>query len=228
MADKPISEKIRERIQNNPERNFYCNHNISEFIEEGELDELVAEVTEKVDGLLRSLVIDIDNDHNTQGTAHRVAKMFINETFRGRYHPKPKITSFPNELSYDQLYITGPIEIRSTCAHHFQNIVGKCFIGVYPGKNVLGLSKFTRLAQWITERPTIQEEMTEQVADLVLEETHAEGVAVIIKAEHMCMSHRGVRAHEPEMITSSLRGCLRDDPTIRNEFLMLVSGMKGY
>ena len=154
--------------------------------------------------------------------------MFISEIFRGRYTALPKITSFPNILDYDQLYTTGPISVRSTCAHHMQPIVGKCYIGVFPGKNVIGLSKFNRIVRWIAQRPQIQEEMTMQIADKLEEITKAEGIGVVIKAEHMCMTHRGVLEHESDMTTSIVRGKLRDVETIKREFFTLLQGMKGF
>lgn len=224
MTDKYISDVIRDRIKNNNGK-FFCNDNISEHIQDGEVDLLVDEVAEKMEALLKSLVIDTENDHNTQDTARRVAKMFVRETFSGRYRPAPEITAFPNASSYDQLYVTGPITIRSTCAHHFQNIVGKAYIGVYPGKNVIGLSKFNRMADWIASRPQIQEEMTVQIADMVEAETKAEGVAVLVQAEHHCMTSRGVREHESAMTTSVMRGKFRETPSLKEEFFQIVHKM---
>lgn len=221
MSKKPISKIIKERI-NNKNQDYFCNHNISEHIKDGELEELIDEVSKKFSDLLDSLIIDVSNDHNTKGTAHRVAKMFINEVFYGRYQAAPKITDFPNVTGYNNLYITGPITIRSTCAHHFQPIVGKSWIGVVPGDNVIGLSKFNRIIDWVASRPQIQEEMSEQVAYEIEKITQAAGVGVIIKAEHMCMTHRGVREHESEMTTSVMRGAFMDDLALRQEFLSLI------
>jgi len=221
------SDKIRARLKA-ADRTFRANDNIAAFIQPGELDALTDEVAESVRGLLRSLVIDIDNDHNTQETAERVARMYVQEVFAGRYQEAPDLTAFPNVTSYDELYIVGPITIRSTCAHHLQNIRGNCWIGIYPGKNVLGLSKFYRLAEWVAARPQIQEEMTIQIADLVETETAAEGVAVVVKAEHMCVTHRGVREDHSDMTTSVLRGILRDASDTRAEFFRLLQGMKGF
>ena len=206
---------------------FFCNDNISKYIKkETELSWIERDVTEKIEELLQCLIIDTENDHNTQETAKRMAKMFIHEIFRGRYREQPKITTFPNATNYDQLYITGPISIRSTCAHHFQNIVGKAYVGVFPGKEVIGLSKFNRLINWIAERPQIQEEMTMQIADAVEEVTGADGVAIVIRAEHMCMTHRGVKEHESDMTTSVMRGSFRNDPELKKEFLTLMQEMR--
>lgn len=222
-----MSDTITKRIKN-AGGNYLCNDNISEFIHEGELHQLQEEVEEKFRGVLQSLVIDTEHDHNTNETAKRVAKMFIKEIFSGRYVASPTITSFPNAQSYDQLYIVGPIDVRSTCAHHFQNIVGNAWVGVFPGKNVIGLSKFNRIVDHIASRPQIQEEMTVQIADEIERITDAEGIAVVIKAEHMCMTHRGVKAHESDMVTSVMRGALRDQQKLREEFFSLLQGMKGY
>jgi len=225
---RPMSEIIRDRIKNHSTKpRYFANDNISEFIEsEDEIEDLIDEVAEKFQAVLRSLVIDTDNDHNTKDTAHRVAKMFVKETFRGRYANSPKVTAFPNVTEYDELYVTGPVTIRSTCAHHFQNIVGKAYIGVFPGKNVIGLSKFNRITDWIASRPQIQEEMTVQIADAIEKETMADGVAVLIQAEHHCMTHRGVKEHESDMTTSVMRGAFRKDPHLKQEFFSIISKMK--
>ena len=139
------SDRIRARLKAAGQR-FRANDNIAACIEPGELEALTEEVAERVDALLQSLVIDTENDHNTRETGARVARMYVAEIFAGRYTPSPDLTAFPNVTSYDELYLVGPITVRSTCAHHLQNIRGNCWIGIYPGKNVLGLSKFYRLA----------------------------------------------------------------------------------
>ncbi len=218
------SQEIRQRLIDQG-RSFNCNDNISDLIQHGEMDQIMQEVTDSFQQVLDSLVIDTENDHNTQETARRVAKMFCTEVFAGRYQEKPRVTAFPNVTSYDQLYVTGPITIRSTCAHHFQNIHGKCYIGVFPGKNVIGLSKFNRLVDWLASRPTIQEELTVQIADLIEQETQADGIAVMVQAEHHCMTMRGVKEHESAMTTSIMRGCFREDPHLKQEFFNVVSKM---
>lgn len=222
MDKKSISEIIRDRIINSNNGSYFCNHNISEHIKEGEIELLINEVTDKFQEVLESLVIDIANDHNTNGTAYRVAKMFVNEVFYGRYSPAPKITDFPNVTNYNNLYITGPITIRSTCAHHFQPIVGKAWVGIVPGDTVIGLSKFNRIVDWVASRPQIQEEMSEQVANEIQRVANAEHVGVVIRAEHMCMTHRGVREHESDMTTSVMRGKFMKDTALRQEFLSLI------
>jgi GTP cyclohydrolase IA len=226
MTDKKVSEKIRERIQAVGAR-YYANDNIGDFVYDSELNQLLDEVTAEMQSVLNALVIDTKNDHNTQETARRVAKMFVQEIFSGRYQKRPRITAFPNATSYDQLYVTGPITIRSMCAHHMMPIVGRAYIGVFPGKNVIGLSKFNRITDWIASRPQIQEEMTVQLADEVEAITGADGIAVLVRAEHFCMSHRGVKEHASDMSTSIVRGSLRENPALKQEFFSIVAGMKG-
>ena len=206
----------------------FCNDNISEHVTEKDLKKIQRDVEKYFQKVLESLKIDTENDHNTQETAKRVAKMMVREVFAGRYEPKPRITAFPNATAYDELYLTGPIKIRSTCAHHFQPIVGNAWVGVFPGKNVIGLSKFNRLVDWVASRPQIQEEMTVQIADIIEQETQAEGVAVVVKAEHMCMTHRGVREHESDMTTAIMLGAFKEDPATRDEFYKICMSMKGH
>lgn len=215
MSD-PISERIRQRLIASGDR-FYANDNISAHVHEGELDLLVDEVAAQMQGVLTSLIIDTDNDHNTQDTARRVAKMFVRETFGGRYRPMPRITSFPN-MGYKSLYTSGPISIRSTCAHHFQNIVGRAWVGIIPEGEVIGLSKFNRIVHHIAERPQIQEEMTTQIAQALSEYAKTPHVAVVVKAEHHCMTHRGVREHENDMVTAIMLGAFNTDAALKKEF----------
>ena len=205
----------------------FANDNISEFIDVGDLQDIENEVEEAFQGVLKALLINTDEDHNTKDTARRVAKMFVHEIFRGRYYPPPKVTAFPNAKQYDQIYMSGPITINSTCAHHFQPITGKAYVGIFPGKKVVGLSKFNRMVDWVASRPQIQEEMTEQIADMIEQETEAKGVAVIVKAEHFCMTARGVKEHETDMLTSVVRGIFRDEAPIKAEFFSLLSNMRG-
>lgn len=227
MNNKPISQVIRERIQA-ANAKFNCNDNIAEFILGTEEEtQLLAEVESKFQAVLESLVIDTENDHNTKETAHRVAKMFLNETFSGRYRPVPKVTAFPN-LGYKSLYTTGPISIRSTCAHHFQNIVGRCWIGIVPDQEVIGLSKFNRIIHHIAERPQIQEELTSQIAEALKQYAKTEHIAVVVKAEHHCMTHRGVKEHESDMTTAIMLGAFNDDPSLKKEFYDICLSMKGH
>lgn len=224
---QPISEVIRSRIEAAGSR-YYCNDNIAEFIHnDQELEALIDEIAGKFQGVLSSLIIDTERDHNTQDTARRVAKMFVRETFSGRYRAMPKVTAFPN-MGYQSLYTTGPISIRSTCAHHFQNIVGSCWVGIIPESEVIGLSKFNRLVHHICERPQIQEEMTTQIAHALKEYARTDNVAVVVKAEHHCMSQRGVREHNSDMSTAIMLGKFRTSSELRQEFYNLLQTMKGH
>lgn len=224
--EKHLSEIIRERLKTAGAR-FHCNDNIADYIYDDEIEGLVDEVTEKMQGVLESLVIDTENDHNTQDTARRVAKMFVKETFSGRYRQVPKVTAFPN-LGYKSLYTTGPISVRSTCAHHFQNIVGRCWVGIVPNGEVIGLSKFNRLVHHICERPQIQEEMTTQIAEALKQYAKTENIAVVVKAEHHCMTQRGVREHESDMTTAIMMGAFEKDPALKKEFYDICLSMKGH
>lgn len=227
MTEKSISQVIRDRIRTAGLR-FHSNDNIADFIrDQKEIDQLIEEVAEKFQTVLDSLVIDTKNDHNTTATAKRVAKMMITETFGGRYRAAPKITAFPN-MGYKSLYTTGPISVRSTCAHHFQNIVGKCWVGIVPDKEVIGLSKFNRLVHHICERPQIQEEMTTQIAEALRQYAKTTHIAVVVKAEHFCMTQRGVREHESDMTTAIMLGAFDTDPALKKEFYDICLSMKGH
>ena len=221
-----ISNKIRERIKAAGVR-FNCNDNISDFVSKAELELLIDEVEGKFQSVLESLVIDTENDHNTHDTARRVAKMFILETFSGRYNPRPKVTSFPN-LGYKSLYTTGPISVKSMCAHHMMPIVGSCWVGVVPEDRVIGLSKFNRLVHHICERPQIQEELTSQIAEALQEFAETKNIAVVVKCEHFCMAHRGVREHNSDMSTAIMLGAFETDPALKSEFYTILNTMKGH
>jgi GTP cyclohydrolase I len=219
----PVSVKIRERLMAARKR-FNANDNIAEFIEPGELERLLDEVEDKMKGVLSSLVIDTERDHNTDNTARRVAKMYINEVFRGRYVHGPSITEFPNAEHLNELMIVGPITVRSACSHHFCPVIGKIWIGVMPNEhtNVIGLSKYARLAEWVMGRPQIQEEAVVQLADLIQEKTQPDGLAIVMEASHYCMAWRGVKDMDSKMINSVMRGVFLKDPNLRREFLSLI------
>jgi len=219
----PVSVKIRERLLSARKR-FHSNDNIADFIEPGELDSLLDEVEAKMQGVLDSLVIDTDNDHNTGETARRVAKMYLQEVFRGRYVKVPAITEFPNAEHLNELMIVGPITVRSACSHHFCPVIGRIWIGVLPNEhtNVIGLSKYARLAEWVMGRPQIQEEAVVQLADLIQEKTQPDGLALVMEASHYCMAWRGVKDMDSRMINSVMRGAFLKDANLRREFLSLI------
>ena len=224
----PVSVKIRERIKKAQKR-FHANDNIADFIEPGELEKLLDEVAGKMQGVLSSLVIDTESDHNTQDTGRRVAKMYIQEIFKGRFQAAPDVTEFPNVERLNELMIVGPITVRSACSHHMCPIMGKVWIGVMPNEhsNLIGLSKYARLIDWIMSRPQIQEEAVTQVADLLQSRMNPDGLAVVMEADHFCMQWRGVKDMDSRMINSVMRGSFLKDPNLRREFLSLVNNRKG-
>jgi GTP cyclohydrolase IA len=224
MADQPVSQRIRERLQAQGQR-FHANDNISDFIQPGELDQLLREVEGKMAGVLESLVIDVQHDHNTQETARRVAKMYLNEVFRGRYVPRPKVTEFPNAEHLNELMIMGPVTVRSACSHHLCPIMGRLWIGVMPHKDsdLIGLSKYSRLTEWIMSRPQIQEEAIIQLADLLVGMVNPDGLAVVMEADHFCMHWRGVKDNASKMTNSVMRGVFLENGALRREFLSLIN-----
>ena len=219
----PVSVKIRERILAAKKR-FHANDNIADFIEPGELERLLDEVELKMQGVLDSMVIDTEHDHNTQNTARRVAKMYLKEVFGGRYSQPPTITEFPNIEHLNELLIVGPITVRSACSHHLCPVMGKIWIGVLPNEhtNVIGLSKYARLADWVMSRPQIQEEAVVQLADLIQQKTQPDGLAIVMQASHYCMAWRGVKDMDSRMINSVMRGVFLKDSNLRREFLSLI------
>jgi len=216
-----VSTRIRERLKASGV-SFLANDNVADYIEPGELRELEVEVADKVRDLLRTLVIDIDNDHNTHETAERVARMYLHEVFKGRYHHQPKVASFPNVKQLDEIYTVGPITVRSACSHHLVPIMGNCWIGIKPGSRVIGLSKFTRVADWVFSRPHIQEEAVMILADEIEKLCEPQGLGIIVKAQHYCMKWRGVKEPQTSMVNSVVRGDFRHDPSLKQEFFELV------
>ncbi len=221
---EPASSRVRARIQRAKKR-FHANDNIAAFLEPGDLEELLAEVEGKFRGVLESLVIDTESDHNTQDTARRVAKMYLTEVFRGRYVKPPAVTEFPNAESLNELMIVGPIKVRSACSHHFCPIMGRLWIGLMPNEhsNLIGLSKYARLAEWIMSRPQIQEEAITQMAELLMNKVRPDGLAVVMEADHFCMHWRGVKDDAAMMVNSVMRGSFLKDHILRSEFLALLN-----
>jgi len=221
--DAPVSERIRYRLVSAGCRH-HANDNIAAFIEPGELDQLQAEVQARMQEVLKSLVIDTDSDHNTQETAKRVAKMFVREVFAGRYGDAPNITEFPNVSRLNELMIVGPITVRSACSHHLCPIIGKVWIGIMPNEhsNLIGLSKYVRLCDWIMSRPQIQEEAVIMLANELEQRVKPDGLAVVMEADHFCMHWRGVKDIEAAMTNSVMRGAFLTDANLRREFLALM------
>jgi GTP cyclohydrolase I len=191
-------------------------------ITESEMVELEAEVANRYQGVLDALLIDTANDHNTAGTAKRYAKLMVREVMCGRFTPPPPITVFPNTKKLDELYVTGPNTLRSMCSHHCCPIIGQFWIGVLPGEKLLGLSKFNRVVQWLAARGQIQEELTVQIADELECLIEPRGLAVVVRAQHTCMTWRGVMEGGDSMMTTSVvRGVLRENASAKAEFMKL-------
>jgi len=219
----PLSTIIRRRIQAKKAR-FHANDNIAQFIQPGDLEGLVDEVAVKMQGVLESLVIDTDSDHNTRNTSQRVAKMFVNEVFNGRYVEQPTLTKFPNVSHLNELMIIGPITVRSACSHHLCPIMGRVWIGVLPSKEsaLIGLSKYSRITEWVMCRPQIQEEAVVHLADMLEKKIRPIGVAIVMDADHFCMQWRGVKDLDSKMVNSVMRGAFLKDANLRREFLALM------
>ena len=218
-----ISEVIRLRLKANNVR-FHANDNIAAHIEPGELEGLIDEVSEKVQALLESLVIDTENDHNTRNTSRRVAKMYVNDVFNGRYVAPPPLTDFPNISRLNELMIIGPISVRSACSHHLCPIMGRIWIGVLPDQAsaLVGLSKYARLTEWVMSRPQIQEEAVVELANMLEQKLKPAGLAVVMEADHFCMQWRGVKDNDSKMINSVMRGDFLENSNLRREFLSLI------
>ena len=224
-ARMPASDRIRHRLISAGQR-YHANDNIADFIEDGELGELQDEVQARMQEVLHALVIDTDNDHNTQGTARRVAKMFVREVFAGRYAAAPAVTAFPNVSHLNELMIVGPLKVRSACSHHLCPILGQVWIGVLPNaaSDLIGLSKYARLAEWVLGRPQIQEEAVVMLADALERRIRPDGLAVVMQASHFCMHWRGVKDDGALMRNSVMRGAFLKNATLRREFLSLLEG----
>jgi len=218
LSDKTISERILERIQATNTR-YWAGDNISEYILDSERAELVDELTTKFEGVLDSLLIDRHNDPNSQGTAHRLAKMYIYEIMAGRYDPAPDATAFPNDSEdrYEGMLVVRS-ELRSMCSHHHQPVAGVAYIGIIAAQKLIGLSKYTRIAQWCARRGTLQEELANDIAREIMRATGSENVAVYIQATHGCCENRGIMAHSSLTQTTVLKGAFKDDGNTKKEF----------
>ncbi len=218
------SDRIRARLIEAGHR-YHANDNIAGFIEAGEIDELRSEVEGHMQAALRALVIDTEDDHNTHQTAHRMAKMFLTEVFSGRYVPMPPVTEFPNIERLNELMIVGPIKVRSACSHHLCPIIGRVWIGVLPNEhsNLIGLSKYARICEWIMSRPQIQEEAVMMLADELHERVKPDGLGIVMETNHFCMQWRGVKDDESMMTNSVMRGAFLKNSNLRREFLSLLS-----
>lgn len=203
-----------------------ANANVSEAMKALELteDDIISEVAEAFEEVLERLGIDTKADHNTEGTSKRVAKMFVKEVYSGRYAEVPSMTTFPNIKNVKDMFTLGPIRVQSACSHHLVPIVGEAWIGIIPKDKVLGISKYHRIVEHVMRRPQIQEESAEQVVELIQDLTGAEDVAFVVRAQHMCMTWRGVNAPaDSNMVSTVLRGKFKNS-TVRAEFFNTIKG----
>jgi GTP cyclohydrolase I len=218
MSEKHLSEVIREQMKQRGKR-FWAGDNISEYVTEEQKSQLINEATESFERVLDSLLIDRETDPNSQGTARRLAKMYFNEIMAGRYDPAPDATSFPNDSEdrYEGMLVVRS-ELRSMCSHHHQPVAGVAYIGIIAAQKLIGLSKYTRIAQWCARRGTLQEELANDIAREIQKATGSKNVAVYIQATHGCCENRGIMAHSSLTQTTVLTGAFKDDPNTKKEF----------
>ena len=212
-------EEVTQRIKD-ANRRYWAGDNISEFINAGEKEKLIEEAAEMFEGVLDSLIIDRATDPNSQGTARRLAKMYYNELMRGRYDPIPHATAFPNEGedAYTGMLVVRS-ELKSVCSHHHQPVSGVAYIGIIPNGKVIGLSKYTRIAQWCARRGTLQEELANDIAREIKKATNSKNIGVYIQATHGCCENRGIMAHSSLTQTTVLEGSFKEDPGTKKEFM---------
>ena len=213
------SDEIRARIQEAGAK-FWAGDNISEFIEPGDKEALIEELSVKFEDVLKGLVIDTENDPNSMDTGRRLAKMYINELMAGRYEPMPKATAFPNdtEEAYKGMLVVRS-ELTSMCSHHHQTVKGTAYIGIIAGAKLIGLSKYTRIAQWCAERGTLQEELANDIAREIMKATGTKDLGVYIQATHGCVENRGVNAHSSLTQTTVLKGAFKEEGKVQKEFM---------
>ena len=220
---KKTSEILRERLVENNER-FWSNDNISHIIEEGEKESLIDELTGQFENVLDSLVIDRHTDPNAKDTGHRLAKMYVNELMSGRFDPAPSATAFPNEPDnvtgdkYEGMLVVRS-ELTSVCSHHHQPVKGVAYIGLIAADKLIGLSKYTRIAQHCARRGTLQEELAMDINREIRKVTGSEDVGVYIQATHGCCENRGIMAHSSLTQTTVLKGAFKNDPATKEEFM---------
>ena len=219
MSEKNLAQVLREQMKRDGKR-FWAGDNISDYVTEENKTQLIAEATKAFESVLDTLLIDRENDPNSSGTAKRLAKMYFNEIMSGRYDPAPDATSFPNEVDdgYKGMLVVRS-ELRSMCSHHHQPVTGVAYIGIIAADRLIGLSKYTRIAQWCARRGTLQEELCNDIAREISKATGSENVAVYIQATHGCCENRGIMAHSSLTQTTVLKGVFQSDPATKKEFM---------
>ena len=220
---KNLSQAIRDKMKQDNKR-FWAGDNISEYIDSNVMPELIEEATEAFEQVLDSLLIDRNNDPNSKGTARRLAKMYFNEIMAGRYDPAPDATAFPNDSAdrYEGMLVVRS-ELRSMCSHHHQPVTGVAYIGIIAAEKLIGLSKYTRIAQWCARRGTLQEELCNDIAREISKATDSENVGVYLRMTHGCCENRGIMAHDSSTTTSVLKGAFNKDAGTKKEFFDTLS-----
>ena len=219
MSEKNLAQVLREKMKADNKR-FWAGDNVSEYITEEDKATLINEATEAFENVLDTLLIDRENDPNSKGTARRLAKMYYNEIMEGRYAPEPDATAFPNDSEdrYEGMLVVRS-ELRSMCSHHHQPVSGVAYIGIIAANKLIGLSKYTRIAQWCARRGTLQEELCNDIAREIMKATASENVGVYIQATHGCCENRGIMAHSSLTQTTVLKGSFQTDPGTKKEFM---------
>ena len=213
-----LGDAIRFKMKRDNKR-FWAGDNVSDYLNEGDRERLIDEAAEAFETVLDRLLIDRETDPNSQGTAKRLAKMYFNEIMAGRYEPEPDATAFPNDSTdrYEGMLVVRS-ELRSMCSHHHQPVSGVAYIGIIAAQKLIGLSKYTRIAQWCARRGTLQEELANDIAKEIAQATDSENVAVYLEAEHGCCTNRGIMAHSSLTQTTVLKGAFKDDKGTKKEF----------
>ena len=223
-----LGDAIRFKMKRDKKR-FWAGDNISDYLHEGDKEKLIEEATEAFETVLDRLLIDRENDPNSHGTAKRLAKMYYNEIMSGRYEPAPDATAFPNDSAdrYEGMLVVRS-ELRSMCSHHHQPVVGVAYIGIIAAEKLIGLSKYTRIAQWCARRGTLQEELCNDIAREIQKATGAENLGVYIQATHGCCENRGIMAHSSLTQTTVLQGSFKTDPGAKKEFFDNIKMQQEY
>ena len=223
-----ISNQIKKRIKDAGGK-FWASDNISEYMHDNEKLELIEELVPKFEAVLQSLIIDTENDPNSQGTARRLSKMYVNELMAGRYDTIPNATAFPNEVEegYRGMLVVRS-ELKSVCSHHHQPVTGIAYIGIIAADKLIGLSKYTRIAQWCARRGTLQEELCNDITKEIMKATGSENVGVYIQATHGCCENRGIMANSSLTQTTVLEGSFFTDPSTKKEFFDNIKLQQGF
>jgi GTP cyclohydrolase I len=219
MTEKNLAQVLRERMKANGKR-FWAGDNVSEYVDEATKQALIDQATKAFEDVLDVLLIDRETDPNSHGTARRLAKMYFNEIMSGRYETPPDCTAFPNDSldRYEGMLVVRS-ELRSMCSHHHQPVNGVAYIGIIAANKLIGLSKYTRIAQWCARRGTLQEELCVVIADAIMQATGSDNVGVYIQATHGCCENRGIMAHSSLTQTTVLHGAFKTDPSVKKEFM---------